>query len=266
MSAGKNPIGPINGVLIVDKPGDWTSHDVCQFVRKKFSIPKVGHAGILDRTATGVLVVLLVISISTGGFGNSSTEAVADANTAPTAQGNEGIIEVSAQKYTDDDPFLGDKNAPLTIVEFSDFQCPYCGRFHEDAFQQIKEQYIDTGKVKFVYRDFPLSFHPMAMPSALASECADEQGMFWEYHNMIFTNQASLSESLLKQFAVDLGLNTGQFNECFDSQKYASEIQNDLKDASASGGRGTPYFLVGNVPVSGAQPFANFQQVIETQL
>ena len=155
----------------------------------------------------------------------------------------------------------------MTIVEFSDFQCPFCKRARDDAIAQIEEQYIKTGKAKLVYRDFPLtSIHPMAQKAAEASECADDQGKFWEYHDIIFENQESLSLASLKQWAATLKLDTTTFNNCLDSGKQAGEVANDLSDASAAGGRGTPYFIVGNQPLSGAQPFAAFQQAIESQL
>jgi len=216
--------------------------------------------------ATGVLAVLLIVSISTGGFGRGNT-AVVDNNARNQPSVPTGVAAVSAEDYTDDDPVLGEDNAPVTIIEFSDFQCPYCARFREQTFDQIKENYIDTGKVKFVYRDFPLSsIHPMAQKAAEASECADEQGKFWEYHDKIFAGQSSLSIDNLKQWANDLGLDTAKFNSCLDSGKYESEVKNDLSDGSAAGGRGTPYFLVGNTALSGAYPFDSFKQAIESQL
>ena len=214
--------------------------------------------------ATGVLALLLIISIFTGGFGRSDGATVVNND---ENQGNEiptGIANVNAEDYTDDDPVLGKNNAPLTIIEFSDFQCPYCKRFRDQTFDLIKENYIDTGKVKLVYRDFPLSsIHPMAQKAAEASECADEQGKFWEYHDKIFAGQSSLSIDNLKQWANDLGLDTAKFNSCLDSGKYESEVKNDLSDGSAAGGRGTPYFLVGNTALSGAYPFDSFKQAID---
>lgn len=178
-----------------------------------------------------------------------------------------GIANVRADDFVDDDPVLGDKDAPITIVEFSDFQCPFCARFRTDTFDQIKTQYIDTGKVKFVYRDFPLtSIHPMAQKSAEASECADDQGKFWGYHDKIFGNQALLSINSLKQWAADLGLDSNKFNKCLDSGEKASEVANDLQDSASAGARGTPYFIIGDQPLSGAQPFSAFQAAIESQL
>jgi len=185
------------------------------------------------------------------------------------------IISISL----DDDPVKGDPNAPITIVEFSDFQCPFCARFHSTTFPQLEANYIDSGKVKFVYRDFPIqSIHPIAVPAAFAAECADEQGMFWEYHDIVFENQKKwqgLSGPIMvdtfEQYALDLGLNTSDFNTCFESGKYADEVTKDLQDGVSYGVTGTPGFFVGNdelgyVKMIGAQPYAAFQQVIENQI
>jgi protein-disulfide isomerase len=224
----------------------------------------------LWQIATGVLAVLLVISIFTNGFrGNDNGSAIVNNqnnnDNQPTIPS--GVANVNAEDYADDDPVLGNDNAQLTIVEFSDFQCPYCKRFRDQTFDQLKKQYIDTGKVKLVYRDFPLSsIHPMAQKAAEAGECADEQGKFWEYHDKIYENQQLLSIDSLKQWAKDLSLDTTKFNNCLDSEKYANEVKNDLNDATSSGGQGTPYFLVGNTQLSGAYPFDAFQQAIEAQL
>jgi len=217
--------------------------------------------------ATGILAVLLIISIFTGGFGISTGATAADVN-KPS-----GVALVSAEDFTDDDAVLGDKNAPVTIIEFSDYQCPYCRKFWTEAYSQIKEEYIDTGKVKLIFRDFPLSFHPMAEPSAQAAECAGDQGKYYEMHDKIFLEQNKLGTGTvqysigdLKQWAVEIGLDASEFNACLDSEKHKSEVQNDLGDAALSGGQGTPYFLVGDVPLSGAQPFSAFEQAIESQL
>lgn len=179
----------------------------------------------------------------------------------------------------DDDPVLGNPDAPLTIVEFSDFQCPFCAKFHTQTLPLIRDNYIKTGKVKFVYRDFPISaIHPNALPAALASECADEQGKFWQYHDMIFENQRNWqdldlvqSTSTFKKYAVSLGLDSSKFDSCLDSGKYVDEIQNDLDDGRAYGVTGTPGFFVGNekigyTKVIGAQPFDAFQKILDAQL
>jgi len=226
----------------------------------------------LWKISTFVFAALFVISIFTGGFRSSGNGTITGGGggvrelpSIPT-----GIASVSAEDYVDDDPFIGNKNAPITMIEFSDFQCPFCKRFREQTFDQLKAQYIDTGKVKFVYRDFPLhSIHPMAGKAAEAGECADDQGKFWEYHDKIFEGQsvwASSGVSVFKQYAQELGLDSKKFNDCLDSGKYKNEVEKDLSDATKTGGQGTPYFLIGNQQVSGAQPFSAFQQAIESQL
>lgn len=223
----------------------------------------------LWKAGTVVFGLLFLVTIfhdvtenGTNANGNTIRVDPTEQPTIPT-----GIANVRADDFVDDDPVLGDKDAPITIVEFSDFQCPFCARFRTDTFDQIKTQYIDTGKVKFVYRDFPLtSIHPMAQKAAEASECADDQGKFWGYHDKIFENQALLSINSLKQWAVDLGLDANKFNKCLDSGEKASEIANDLQDSASAGGRGTPYFIIGDQPLSGAQPFSAFQAAIESQL
>ena len=179
----------------------------------------------------------------------------------------------------DDDPVKGNLNAPITIVEFSDFQCPFCAKFHSTTLPQLQANYIDSGKVKFVYRDFPIqSIHPNAVPAALASECADEQGMFWEYHDLVFENQKKwqgLSGSAMidtfEQYALELGLNTSDFNTCFESGKYVDEVTKDLQDGASYGITGTPGFFIGNdelgyVKIIGAQPYPVFERLIEDQI
>jgi len=179
----------------------------------------------------------------------------------------------------DDDPVKGNLNAPITIVEFSDFQCPFCARFHSTTLPQLEANYIDSGKVKFVYRDFPIqNIHPNAVPAALASECADEQGMFWEYHDMVFENQKKwqgLSRNAMidtfEQYALELGLNTSDFNTCFESGKYGDEVKKDLQDGVSYGITGTPGFFIGNdelgyVKIIGAQPYPVFEGLIEAQI
>jgi len=179
----------------------------------------------------------------------------------------------------DDDPVKGNLNAPITIVEFSDFQCPFCAKFHSTTLPQLEANYIDSGKVKFVYRDFPIqSIHPNAVPAALASECADEQGMFWEYHDLVFENQkkwqglsGSRMVNTFEQYALELGLNTSDFNTCLESGKYVDEVKKDLQDGVSYGVTGTPGFFIGNdelgyVKIIGAQPYSVFERLIEGQI
>ena len=166
----------------------------------------------------------------------------------------------------DDDPVLGNKNAPVTIVEFSDFQCPYCGRFYTQTLPSIKKEYIDTGKVKIVYRDFPLSFHANAQPAAEATECADEQGKYWEYHDEIFKNQQSLSSDLYLKLAEDLGLDADKFKICIETNKYKEEVNADFNYGQNAGVSGTPTFFINGIKLVGAQPYEAFKQIIDAEL
>jgi protein-disulfide isomerase len=192
----------------------------------------------------------------------------------PTQPSPPQIIDVSL----DDDPVKGDSNAALTIVEFSDFQCPFCSRFYEQTLPQLQKEYIDTGKIKLVFRDMPLSFHANAMSAAIASECANEQGKFWQYHDVLFTNQAQWQSiesgeitKTFSQYATDLGIETASFEACLGSQNIADEINKDISDAAKYGVSGTPTFFIGTekdgfVKLVGAQPFAAFKNTIEKQL
>lgn len=166
----------------------------------------------------------------------------------------------------DDDEVKGSADAPVTIVEFSDFECPFCTRFYTQTLPQIEEQYIKTGNVKFVYRDFPLGFHANAQKAAEAAECAAEQGKFWEMHDKLFEEGVEGSVSSFKRFAADLGLDTTKFNDCLDSGKMESEVKKDMADGSAMGISGTPGFIINGQLVSGAQPFEVFKQIIDGEL
>ena len=179
------------------------------------------------------------------------------AQPSPTA----GIVQVSA----DDDPAIGLQDAPVLIVEFSDFQCSYCARFATETLGQILDAYGD--QVRLVFRDFPLtSIHTHAQKAAEASQCAYEQGEYWEYHDLLFQNQQALDVDSLKAYAQQLGLDTGAFNECLDSGKYTSEVQNDLTQGQSYGVTGTPTFFINGRLLRGAKPFSDFQAMIEEEL
>ena len=186
---------------------------------------------------------------------------------APTGSRENPSPSLVVKDLPDDDPFLGSPEAPVTLVEFGDFQCPFCARFFQTTEQEIVEKYIKTGKARLVYRDFPLTaIHSEAQKSAEAAECADEQGKFWPYHDMLYQRQGELSLQNYKKWAVDLGLNSGQFNQCLDSNKYAAEIAKDLADGQAAGVGGTPTTFVNGRIVQGAVPFVQFQSIIEEEL
>jgi protein-disulfide isomerase len=173
--------------------------------------------------------------------------------------------EFVANVSVDDDPFQGPENAPVTIVEFSDFQCPYCKKAADELVPQILAQYGD--KVRFVYRDFPLTqLHPRALPAALAADCANAQGKFWQYHDLLFANQSALDDASLEAYAAQLGLDQATFDECYTSREYFDEVAADFQDGVDYGVSGTPTFFVNGHRLVGAQPFAAVQQVIEQVL
>ncbi len=166
----------------------------------------------------------------------------------------------------DDDSVKGSDDAPVTMIEFSDYECPFCERFFIQTLPQIQKDYIDTGKVKFVYRDYTLSLHLNAMKAAEAAECAGEQKKYWEYHDALFQHQNALDNKSLKQYAIDLGLDTEAFNQCLDSGAMAGEVQKDFQEGSRLGIRGTPTFFINGTKVVGALPYDAIKQIIEREL
>lgn len=175
-------------------------------------------------------------------------------------------------------PFKGRADAPLTLVEFSDFQCPFCSRHVIQTIPDLDKEYVQTGKVKYVYRNYPIeSLHPMAFKAAEAAACADEQGKFWPMHDRLFANQQSLAPAQLPAHAAAAGLDAGAFQQCFASGRFTAKIRKDMGDASAIGITGTPAFVVGKtvagsptvkveVFISGARPFAGFKAEIDKLL
>ncbi len=158
---------------------------------------------------------------------------------------------------------IGAENATVKIIEFSDFQCPFCGRV-EPTIKQVLSNY--QGKVSIQYKHFPLSIHPFAQKAAEASECAADQGKFWEYHDMLFQNQESLAVTNLKEYAKALGLNQNEFNTCLDSGQKASVVRSDFAEGNSAGVQGTPAFFINGQLLSGAQPYEAFKKVIDSKL
>jgi protein-disulfide isomerase len=182
----------------------------------------------------------------------------------PPVQPTQGPVRLDNVE-TDGDPQIGPNNAKVTIVEFSDFQCPYCQRFRNDTFDALFEAYGDD--IRFVYRDFPLSsLHPQAQKAAEAAECANDQGKFWEMHDLLYENIAILSEDLYLELADELKLDTEQFADCLDSDKYADEVAADQQDGASYGVSGTPTFFINGWKLVGAQPFTAFEALIEQEL
>lgn len=166
---------------------------------------------------------------------------------------------------------IGRADAPVTLVEFGDFQCPFCKKFHTDAYAELKKNYVDTGKVRFVSRDLPLEFHPYALKAAEAARCAGDQGKYWELRNALYTDSAAPDESVIKKAAETLSLDVAALQSCIASDKYKSEVQKDAAEAATLQISGTPTFVLAKsakdkldgVRIVGAQPFAAFQSAID---
>ncbi|PKL36906.1 hypothetical protein CVV38_03365 [Candidatus Peregrinibacteria bacterium HGW-Peregrinibacteria-1] len=230
--------------------------------------------------ATGIYFLNETMSSKTTANSSSSlTLSMTDAELdARIRQGIEDFIyeqqfgaqPVSMTGVEDDDPVLGDPNAPVTIVEFSDYQCPYCQLFHQETYPQIKEQYIETGKVKLVYRDFPLENHPQAIDAAIAAQCVqliEGDSKYFEMHDQIFIGgPAKLSREDLIGYATTIGIDSTTFEGCLNDNDFEEEVLKDLADGRALGFQGTPSFLINGISLEGAQPFEVFEQIIEREL
>jgi protein-disulfide isomerase len=173
-------------------------------------------------------------------------------------------------------PSLGRADAPVTIVEFSDYQCPFCQRYFATTLPALKKEYVDAGKVRYVFRDHPLDqLHPLARKAAEAAHCAGEQGKFWEMHDALFGHPGTLAPSQLVEHARSIGLDGPKFGECLASGRHAARVERGLADGAAAGVQGTPGFVIGRTkpgdvvegtPVRGAQPLETFRQIIDRAL
>ena len=189
--------------------------------------------------------------------------AVATVSAAPKAEDEPQFVHVTldAREYS-----LGRSDAPLTLLEFTDYQCPYCRRFQAETWPQIKKNYIDTGKLRFIVRDLPLQFHSSALPAAEAAHCAGEQGKFWEMHHALLTGDDPLAGGGIDRRATQLGLDLERLHACTRANRYESAIARNIAAANALNVNGTPAFVLGRMAngglegqlVSGAQPYAEF--------
>jgi protein-disulfide isomerase len=164
---------------------------------------------------------------------------------------------------TDDDPAIGPEDAPITIVQFAEFQCPYCGRAKETV-DQVLEAY--PGLIRLVYRDYPLSFHDRAIPAAVAANCAGAQGKYFEMYDQLMANQQSLTDADLARYASNAGVELTEWMTCLSDPAQAEEVQADFEDGAKLGVNGTPAFFVNGIMLSGAQPFSAFKEIIDREL
>lgn len=232
--------------------------------KQTFAFGLVG--GLLVLCSIGFFVLLGVIFLGDSGFNVKSGAKVADEAAAANPGAQNPAVADPREVDEDTDHILGAKNAKVTIIEYSDFQCPFCARFHP-TMQKIIENY---GKdVRWVYRHFPLeSIHQNARPLALASECAAEQGKFWEFADAMIPDNGAGS---LENYASKSGVNYAKMKSCIDSGKYNAKVDNDAKDAVATGGQGTPYSLIIGpdgkaTPLSGAQPYEAVEAAVKSLL
>lgn len=215
----------------------------------------------------GVLITKVSYLEKNGSAGTITAQPVDDGS---QAQIPVGPVDVEAGHL----PVLGNKDAKVTIIEFSDFQCPFCKSFFDDSLALIKKEYVDTGKAKFAYRQYPLtSIHPNAQKSAEASECANDQGKFWEYHDQLFTNQADweslTGDALLAKFseyASAVGIDGARLSDCVSSGKFADLVKKDSEAGTAAGVDGTPATFVNGIKISGAVPYTEFKAEIDKAL
>ena len=216
------------------------------------------------------LVVALLVGLFAGyqwGHSNAVRQQVAAA-TPPPSQADAAPANDQPRRFNvslDDDPARGPEDAPVVIVEFSDYQCPFCRRFRQQTFDRLFQVY--GAKIRLVYRDFPLTqLHPEALNAAIAANCAGEQGQYWAYHDKLFEQAQGLSHDAYLAYAAELGLDMDAFQACLQDPAQKEEVLADRDAGAQLGVTGTPTFFINGIPVVGAQPFEVFQQIIEGEL
>lgn len=221
-----------------------------------------------------LLPMAFVIGLSVGYlfWGRSTSSAVSVANdpTGPqsVAQAQNPEATPSFRRYQideDDNPVYGPANAEITIIEFSDYECPYCQKWHVEVLPRLLTDY--SGQIRLVFRDFPLTnIHPNAIGAAVAANCAGEQNAYWEYNQALFTTQQGLNLGYYRDLANDMNLDLDAFQTCMQDETHADEVQADLEYAVNLGVRSTPTFFINGIPVVGAQPYEVFSQIIDQEL
>lgn len=251
----------------------------------KFSAPKLPNIKLSlnkffedSKNYTPILIVLLLVSSfllgamttklsgnSGGSQNNAGTQGTPNTPEQP-APGAKVDVEIGHL------PVLGDDSAKVTVIEFSDFQCPFCKQWVDQTKDQFIKDYVDTGKVKFAYRQYPIpQLHPNAQKAAEASECANDQDKFWDYHDLLFETQnawANLPDpaSQFSTYATQLGLDQGTFDSCMSSGKHTEAVTEDITAGSTAGVSGTPTFFINGISLVGAQPYDAFKTMIDQEL
>jgi len=247
------------------------------------------------RTLLIILAILLLVSLGLNAWtlsqltsvkkelrdqSNKVSNLINDVNNLKNDSGKEKSRPSPDQKVMvafDNDPVKGDPNAPVTIVEFSDYQCPFCRRFHKEVLPKIQQEYISTGKVRYIFRDFPLSFHKNAMPAAVSANCAGEQGKYWVMNEFLFNNPSKLDTDSILASVKGLGLDYDKFSNCVmnEESKQEAEINSDMQAGRNYGVKGTPSLFIGRTGngnqmealyLRGLRPFSSIKPTIENLL
>jgi protein-disulfide isomerase len=252
----------------------------------KVRLENINFKKFLPKSSNQVLVALLIIAAFLIGVlftkvqylekNQVAVNKQQPAAAAPAAQGNQqqpaapalgAKVNVGVGKF----PIKGDANAKVTIIEFADFRCPFCEQFFTNTESQIISDYVNTGKVKFAFRNFAF-LGPASVTAADAAECANDQGKFWDYHDYLYKNQPSESDTsmyntdTLTQAAVSLGMDGNTFRTCLDGKKGEANANADLADGQKAGVSGTPSFFVNGTPLVGAEPYSAFKTIIDKEL
>ena len=207
-----------------------------------------------------LLVCGFLLGIASGFlvWGNSAPKVAAD-----TGNETQSLKRISVEEGNN--PAIGPADAPITIIEFSDYQCPFCQRWHDQVFQRLLDEY--PTQVRIVYRDFPLeSIHPQSLPAAMAADCAGEQNAYWQYHDRLFSYEYDLGREAFLKYASELKLDMPSFTACLDGNKYKAEVLADLKYGSSLGVYSTPTFYINGLYLLGAQPYETFKALIDKEL
>ncbi len=228
----------------------------------------------ISRTTINYVVIAIIffgVGLLIGGmsFGSSFDDEDAIEAAVQSALVDSGLVQPPADMVVlaDDDPYLGREDAPIVIVEFSAYACPYCGRHFDETLGPLLDTYGEY--IRYVYRDFPSINPNVSYPASLAANCAREQNMFWEYHDQLFANQNTLTQTgevFMTQVASDLGLDMGAFSNCLTTQQYLDEVNDDFNAGVALGITGTPSFYINGQAHSGARPFEYFELIIQREL
>lgn len=237
---------------------------------QSWATPIVGLVMLVLGLLVGFYLRPLTLAQASSAVTSSSSAISTPAATLPTADQTAARQALMASILPKVRHFQGDPKAPVTVIEFGDFQCPFCGRYAADTAPQVEQQYIKAGKVRFGFVNFAFLGSESTW-AAEAAECAADQNQYWEYHDKLYSsqsgeNQGAFNKDNLKEFAKDLGLNTQTFNDCLDSGKYTALVQSDTSFSSSLGVQSTPTFVVNGQSVVGAQPFEVFQQTIDPLL